>query len=92
MKVTAVFHGILSDWVGTEKLDFELAEGSRLADLIGEIGRAFRRNMPDQLWDDARNAFVKPVLAVGENGVFRSAAESLSDGQEIKFLLLIAGG
>jgi hypothetical protein len=48
--------------------------------------------MPDQLWDDGRNAFVKPVLAMGEHGERRSAEEPLSDGQTIQFLLLIAGG
>jgi len=92
MNVTAVFHGILSDWVGTERSEFELAAGSRLLDLLREIGEAYRPNMPEQLWDSGRSAFAKPVLAFRRHEQMKDPEESLSDGDEIRFLLMLAGG
>ena len=51
MNITAQFHGLLADWVGTPSASFELAEDSTYVDLMLEIGRRYRQNMPDQLWD-----------------------------------------
>ena len=51
MKVTAHFHGILADWVGTRSAGFELSNDATYADLIKEIRRRFGSNMPAQLWD-----------------------------------------
>jgi hypothetical protein len=45
MKITAHFHGILADWVGTCSAEFELPHGAIYADLIQEIGRRFRGDM-----------------------------------------------
>ncbi len=51
MKVTAHFHGILADWVGTRSAGFELSNDATYADLIKEIRRRFGGNMRAQLWD-----------------------------------------
>ena len=63
MKVTAHFHGILAEWVGTRSADFELSDGAIYADLIREIRHHFGGNMPVQLWDDEKNTFHKKVFA-----------------------------
>jgi hypothetical protein len=92
MRATAVFHGILSDWVGVERDDFELPDGAVLADLVAEIGRRYRPRMPDPLWDDARRSFAKPVVAFRDDRPISSPGEPLGNAQEIKFLLMLAGG
>ena len=45
MKVTAHFHGILADWVGTRSADFELSYDATYSDLIKEIRRRFGGNI-----------------------------------------------
>ena len=49
MKVTAHFHGILADWVGTRSAGFELSNNATYPDLITEIKHRFGDNMPDPL-------------------------------------------
>ncbi len=92
MKVTAVFHGILYDWVGVEKADFEIHEGALFADLLSEICKAYRQKMPDQLWNDEKNVFNKPVLAFSNEKQIKGPREPLSNGQKIQFYLMLAGG
>lgn len=92
MRVTATFHGVLCDWVGTKRADFEIGEGALFVDLLSEICRNYRQNMPDQLWDDEQNMFAKPVLAFSENKQIKSLQDPLSDGQEVRFFLMLAGG
>ncbi len=92
MKVTAVFHGILSDWVGAQRADFHLPNGALLADLMPEIGKRFRRNMPAQLWDEATGSFAKQVMAFKGEEQIKGIEHPLADGEEVKFLLMLAGG
>lgn len=92
MKVTAEFHGILSDWVGVKEADFEIHEGALFADLLSEISKAYRQKMADQLWNDEQNVFAKPVLAFSNQKPIKGPTEPLSDGQKIQFYLMLAGG
>jgi molybdopterin converting factor small subunit len=92
MKVGARFHGILSDWIGTRSAEFELPHGAVYADLIKEIGRRFRKNMPDQLWDGQKNIFHHKVLGVKANKPVQSDAHPLTDGDVLTFFLMLAGG
>ena len=92
MSVTAQFHGLLADWIGTPSASFHLFPNAPLADLMAEIGRRFRPKMPDQLWDDENNIFKGKVLAVGPNGIPKSLKDLLTDGEEIKFFIMMAGG
>ena len=39
MKITAEFHGILADWVGTGSANFDLPAGATYFDLMEEISR-----------------------------------------------------
>ncbi len=92
MNVSALFHGILADFVGVKSAAFDLAPGSTYGDLLAEIGRRYGPNMPDQLWDHENNAFNAPVLAKGAEQDIASPEVPLRDGEEIKFFLMIAGG
>ncbi len=92
MKVTAVFHGILSDWVGVPRAEVELSHGGTLAELLNEIKIRYGANMPEQLWNEERKTFHKAVWAMrGEEKVADPGA-SLREGDEIKFFLTLAGG
>jgi len=92
MKVTAIFHGVISDWVGVERADFDLGESAIFADLLLEISESFRHRMPEQLWNEEQNAFVKSVEAFSENKRINELDSPMADGQEIKFFLMMAGG
>lgn len=92
MDVSAQFHGILADWVGMQKDGFVLPEGACLSDLMSEIGHRFRHQMPDYLWDEEKDAFKESILAVGRKGIPLSPETPLSDGEEIRFFLMMSGG
>ncbi len=91
MIISAHFHGILADWVGTPAAEFDLAAGATLADLMHEIGRRYRRNMPEQLWDRQTGSFKKQVRAQGVAAIYNDLNTPL-EGEEITFMLMIAGG
>ena len=92
MHITTQFHGILADWVGTPSASFELTQGATLTDLMLEIGRRYRQNMPYQLWDQKTNSFNKKVRAFKDATALDPVAHSLADGDTITFMVLIAGG
>jgi hypothetical protein len=92
MNVTAEFHGILADWVGTASARLELSAGSGWAELMGEIGRRYRHNMPAPLWDRKTNAFNGKVRAFKDAKALDPLKHQLADGDVITFMLLIAGG
>jgi len=92
MKISVQFHGILADWVGTPSARFELSDGSIYADLMQEIGRQYRQNMPNQLWDHENNAFNQKVRAFRDEKALDTTDSPLSDGEKITFLLMMAGG
>ena len=92
MMITAHFHGILADWVGVSSADFDLPAGATLADLMQAIGGRYRRNMPGQLWDDKTDSFKKQVRAQGATTVYNDVDMPLEKGDEITFMLMIAGG
>jgi len=48
--------------------------------------------MPEQLWNEEQNAFVKSVEAFSENKRINELDSPMADGQEIKFFLMMAGG
>ena len=92
MKVTARFHGILAEWVGTRSADFELADDAVYADLIRVIRHRFGGNMPDQLWDDNKNTFDKNIFAFRDGKALGPADFKLHHGEELTFYLMMAGG
>jgi len=92
MIISAHFHGILADWVGVPSADFDLPAGATLADLMQAIGRRYRGNMPEQLWDDNTDSFKKQVRAQGAAKVYNDFNMPLENGEDITFMLMIAGG
>jgi hypothetical protein len=92
MKVTAHFHGILADWVGTRSAGFELSDDATYADLIKAIKHRFGRNMPAQLWDAEKNTFHQKVRAFRDGKAIGPADVMLEQGEELTFFLMIAGG
>ena len=92
MIITAHFHGILADWVGTPSADFNLSDGATLADLMHEIGRRYQCNMPEQLWDRKTDSFKKQVQAQGAATTYNDLNMTLEKGEEITFMPMIAGG
>jgi len=92
MNITTQFHGILADWVGTPSASFKLPDDAGYSDLMQEIERRYKRNMPAQLWDQKIKSFNKKVRAFRDAKALDPADKSLSDGDEITFMLLIAGG
>jgi len=92
MKIRALFHGILADWMGTSEAEFALREGSQVGDLFYLIERRYGGKMPEQLWDKEGNTFVKSVWAMRGNEKIQSPNEILRNGEAIRFLLMQAGG
>ena len=92
MQITTRFHGILADWVGTRRAGFELSPNATYGDLLHTIACRYRQNMPEQLWDQEKGTFKKQVRAVGKERSYDTRDDLLSDGEEITFLLMIAGG
>jgi len=94
MKITVIFHGVLADFIGEKRTDFDLPEDTRYADLLAAIGRRFGRKMPDKLWDKGKNIFKAAVLATRDERHLTAidVNDPLDDGDEIKFLLMSAGG
>ena len=92
MKITAQFHGILADWVGTPAADFELPANAAYADLVKEIGRRYKQNMPEQLWDQKNNTFNKKIRPFRDGKPLNAMDFSLREEDKITFFLMIAGG
>ena len=92
MNITASFHGILADWIGTRSANFNLPPNATYADLMMAIRRRYAQNMPDQLWDERENTFKKQVIISGRGTISNLINVSLKDNDTVEFLLMIAGG
>ena len=92
MKITAHFHGILAAWVGVPSASFELPANAPYAELVKEIGRRYQQNMPEQLWNRKNNTFNDKVRPFRDRKLLNAMDSSLREGDEITFLLMMAGG
>jgi molybdopterin converting factor small subunit len=92
MRIKALFHGILSDWVGVYQAEFLLPDRGNLGDLLSKIRETYGPNMPQQLWNKDQRAFNKAVWALRGKEKLTDPTTKLKDGEEIKFLLTLAGG
>ena len=90
--VSTVFHGILTDWVGTDRDEFVLPSDASYADLLVKIGERYGAGMPPQLWDPTENNFRGPIMASGDGRNIESPQTILKDGEKITFLLMLSGG
>lgn len=92
MKVTVVFHGLLSDWLGVESTTIELVEDGLFSDILTEIAKQFRHRMPEPLWNNENNTFNDRVLAYTGEKLIKDTNTALSNNQKIIFYLMVAGG
>ncbi len=92
MRITAFFHGILSEWVGVPQAELNLREGGTFLDLLTEIRRTYGHNMPEQLWNEEQSSFNKAVWAMRGKEKLVDPTTRLRNGEEVRFLLTLAGG
>ena len=92
MNITASFHGILADWIGTQSANFKLPSSATYADLMMAIRQRYTHNMPDQLWDEKKNRFKNEVIISGKGTISKLMNAPLKDTGVVEFMLMIAGG
>jgi len=92
MRIKALFHGILSDWVGVPQAEIFLPDGGDLAGLLSAIRKIYGPNMPTQLWSKNQEAFNRAVWAMRGKEKLNELSTRLNDGEEVQFFLSLAGG
>jgi molybdopterin converting factor small subunit len=92
MRVKAVFHGILSDWVGAPQAEFILPDGASFDDLLSEIRKVYGPNMPPQLGNRGQATFNRAFWAMRGKERLNEPTTRLQDGEDIQFFLSLAGG
>jgi len=91
MRIKVQFHGVLAERIGTAEAVFALRSGSSFADLIAVFGRRCSKKVPEQLWDEGNDCFVKDVWAMRGNKRMGDPKEPLKDGEIIRFVLMVTG-
>ena len=92
MNITASFHGILADWIGTRSANFKLPYSATYEDLMMAIRQRYAHNMPYQLWDERKSSFKKEVIVSGKGTISKLMNTPLKDTDVVEFMLMIAGG
>ena len=92
MKVNITFSGPLAGYAGIEKARIELPKSACFEDLLTEIGRRYGANMPPLIWDPVRDSFTHHVLVMKGLKHLTDLKEPLTEGEEIKFFLVMLGG
>ena len=92
MRVTVTFVGVLGRLIHEDSFEVALAEEAAFRDLMGSIRNRFGESIPEPLWDSEANAFKEPIFAVVNGNPVDSSGLSLKDGDDVKFLTLVAGG
>jgi molybdopterin converting factor small subunit len=92
MHITVTFVGILAVLIQNGTVEVHLPQEATYGDLLREIWRQFGRSIPDPLWDRQANAFREPIFAMSSGRAIDSPDTPLTDGEEVKFLTLVAGG
>jgi len=92
MQVLVRFTGIVRHYTGVKEKNYELPEGSRVADLLLLIGREFAQQLPGNMWDASEERF-HPLIKAGRKGTpFADEEEELREGDEVYILSRMAGG
>ena len=92
MKIKALFHGILADWVGRTEAEFTLPQEATLSDLLLEIRKKYGSQMPPQLGMKDQAEFDQAFWAVRGTDQLQDSDKKLINGEEIRFFLPLAGG
>jgi molybdopterin converting factor small subunit len=92
MHITVTFVGILAEFIQQETVQVHLPQEATYGDLLKEIWSQFGHSIPDPLWDREANRFKEPIFALANGRAIDSPTTPLTDGEEVKFLTLVAGG
>jgi molybdopterin converting factor small subunit len=92
MQIKVTFVGVLAELIREGPVDVHLPQEATYGDLLKQIGILFGRSIPDPLWNRQANAFKEPIFAVTGGRAIDSPDTPLTDGEEVKFLTLVAGG
>ena len=92
MHITVSFVGILAELIQKSSFEVYLPQQATYRDLLNEVWLHLGCSIPDPLWDRQMNAFKEPIFAVAGGRTIESPDTPLADGEEVKFLTLIAGG
>jgi molybdopterin converting factor small subunit len=92
MKIKAIFHGILVDWVGIAETEMTLPDEATLGDLLYQIRKAYGSKMPALIQGKDQAAFNQAFWAVRGSEQLNEYEVKLKDGDEIRFFLPLAGG
>jgi molybdopterin converting factor small subunit len=94
MKITAVFNGILANYIGMKRAEFDLTAGAKYADLLNAIGHNYGEKMPEQLWNKKQVKFEAAILATRDARRLNpfKLGTPLKEGDEINFFISLAGG
>lgn len=92
MHITVTFVGILGKLIKEGSFEVHFPGEATYRDLMDEIWNRFGRSIPDPLWDREANRFNEPIFALAGGRAVESPETPLANGEEVKFLTLIAGG
>ena len=92
MHVTVTFVGVLGRLIHEGSFEVLFSGEANCRDLMGAIWNRFGESMPGPLWDLEANTFKEPIFAQVNGSPVDSPELSLKDGDDVKFLTLVAGG
>lgn len=92
MKVKILWQGILSEWAGEKEVKVYLPEDANFGRLLSELKRLLGTKMPGQFWNGEENNLNSSVWAMRGKERLVDLQAALKDGEEITFILSIAGG
>jgi len=95
MRVKTVYLGLVRSKIGKTEEQYELAEGSSLADLLERLEEDYGDKIRPLLRTKGESR-LDPTLITTVNGVLKNQSEggnvSLKDGDVVTFMTLISGG
>ncbi len=92
MKIRIRFLGILARQAGVEALDLDLPGSPLLGDLLAEIEIHFPARFSFHFWDREGNRLAPGLFVRGQERDLLTPDENLREGEEVYFLLPMAGG
>ncbi len=92
MRITVIFVGVLGKLIREGSLEVSLPGEAAYRDLLKEIWNRFGNDIPEPLWNKEANRFKEPIFALANGTTVESMDTPLADGDEVRFLTLIAGG
>jgi len=92
LKIRVRFLGVLAQHAGVDALDLDLPASPLLRDLLAEIEIRFQGRFPFHFWDGERNKLAPGLFIRGQERDLLTPDENLLEGEEVYFILPMAGG